>query len=234
MTFSGLALLILAAAFIGLYIFTATPEIQRWYAKYEEILYRFDMAVVAIGYKQVIALVIFFLYAVKCFVPIISVPAVCVLSGMVFPTTTALIINVTGCFLMMTIKYKIGVSRGGGRAKAVLYRHEISRTLIEHKGTGNPWLLFIFRSVPAFPINPVSQLYGALEFNYPRYIGISMLGFAPKLLSYTFIGLNAFDPLSFKFFLPIIILLIISGVTVLSVNAIINVYKNNSGKEVTN
>ncbi len=225
LTLAGVSLLVLSAAFIALYVFTTDPEIQRWYAKYEEVLYKFDMAVVSIGYNQIIALVIFALYVVKCFAPIISIPAVCVLTGMVFPTVTALMINFTGCFIMMTVKYKFGEAKGGGRAKSVLDRNEISRTLIEHNGTGNPWLLFAFRLIPSFPINPVSQMYGSLKFDYPKYIGISMLGFAPKLLSYTFIGLSVFDPLSFKFFLPIIVLLGISGISVLIVNAALNHYK---------
>ncbi len=232
MTLVGVILLILAGAFIALYIFTSTPEIQRWYAKYEEVLYKFDIAVVSIGYNQIIALVIFALYLIKCFVPIVSIPAVCVLSGMVFPTALALVINFTGCFMMMTVKYKIGFAYGGGTAKSVLYKNDISRTLIEHNGTGNPWLLFALRFIPAFPLNPVSQLYGSLEFDYPKYIGISILGFAPKLLSYTFIGLNVFDPLSLKFFLPIIVLCGISGFSVLIVNTIINYKKNNSRKEI--
>ena len=54
-----------------------------------------------------------------------------------------------------------------------------------------------------------------------------MLGYAPKLFSYTFIGVYVFDPLSVKFFVPIIVLLIISGVTVLGVNALINYLEKN-------
>lgn len=231
MTLVGVILLVLAAAFIALYVITSTPEIQRWYETYEEVLYKFDLAVVSIGYSQIIALVIFALYIVKCFVPIISVPAICLLSGMVFPTTIALVVNFTGCFIMMTVKYKIGSAYGGGRAKSVLYRNELARTLIEHNGTGNPWLLLTFRLIPSFPINPVSQLYGSLDFNYTKYIGISMIGFAPRLLSYTFIGSSVFDPLSFSFFLPIIILCGISGVSILAVNAIINYTQNNSRKD---
>lgn len=227
MKLAGAALLVLAAVFIILCIVSTSDEIQRWYAKYEEMLYKLDMAILSIGTESYIVLIIFALYAIKCFVPIVSVSAVCVLTGMVFPTFTALVVNSAGLFFMLTVKYKIGRNYSGGRAMGILAKNEIFRKLFEYRGSGNAWLLFIFRLIPTFPINTISQIYGSIKFDYKRFVIISMLGFAPKLLSYTFIGVYAFDPLSVSFFIPIIVLLIISGSTVLGVNALINYLEKN-------
>ncbi len=222
MNLAGVVMLLFAAVFIILYFVSTSNEIQQWYTKYEEMLYRVDMAIVSIGYTHIIALVIFLIFFIKCFFPILSMPAVCILTGMVFPTMTALLVNATGLLIMFTVKYKFGVSHGGGNAQRVLYRNQVSRILVENNGNGNPWLLFVFRFIPSFPINAVSQLYGSLNFNFKKYISISMVSFMPKLLSYTFIGSSIFDPLSFRFFLPVILLFAVSGVSVLGLNALLN------------
>ena len=227
MNFAGFGLLVLAAAFIALCVISTSEEIQRWYAGYEEMLYKLDMAILSIGTESYIIFIIIALYAIKCFVPVVSVSAICVLTGMVFPTVPALIVNAVGVFFMMTVKYKIGRNYTGGRAMGILAKNEVFRKLFRYRGKGKAWLLFVFRLIPTFPINTISQIYGSMKFDYKKFAIISMLGYAPKLLSYTFIGVYAFDPLSVKFFIPIIVLLVISGVTVLSINKIINYLEKN-------
>ncbi len=224
MKFTGVLLLILAAVLIAVLIITTSPNIQMWYARYEEALTHFENSVAALQYRWAALFVIFLLYWIKSYVPIISIPALCVLSGMVFPTFNALLVNVTGIFIMLTVKYRVGRSSGGGNARKLLSKNETSKFLIELDGDGNPWLLFLFRLIPAFPINPVSQMYGSMYFDFKKFAWISYLGLAPKIISYTFIGHNMFNPLSWQFFLPIIILLTISGGSVLGLNALMNYF----------
>ena len=228
----GAILLILAGVLIALYFVTTDENIRQWYALYEDFLYKLDMAILSIGYNWIILFVIFALYIVKCFIPIITVPALCVLSGMVYPTFVALFVNLIGYIIMLTVKYKFGAKYGGGNAHKLLCKNSVSRMLLERKGTGNPWVLFIFRFIPGFPINPVSQMYGAMGFDYKLYLIISLWGFIPKLFSYTFIGVYVFDPLSLQFLLPIIILLVISGVSILILNAVLNKLEKNENRNV--
>ena len=232
LSFTGVLLLILAAVLIGVYFVVTDENIQQWYSMYEELLYKIDMAILSIGYNWIIVFVIFALYVVRCFVPLITVPALCVLSGMVYPTPVALFVNVIGILIMLTVRYKFGERFGGGKAYRLLKKNTVSRMLIERKGTGNPWVLFVFRFIPCFPINSVSQIYGALGYNFGKYLVISMWGFLPKLFSYTFIGVYAFDPLSLKFFLPFIILFAVSGVSILVLNAILNKLEKNENQNV--
>lgn len=224
MKLAGVMLLILAAVLIAVLIITTSPEIQMWYARYESVLTKFENSIASIRYRWAILLVIFLIYLIKTYVPIVSIPALCVLSGMVFPTFNALLVNVTGILIMLTVKYRIGRSSGGGNARKLLSKNETSKFLLELDGDGNPWLLFLFRLIPAFPINSVSQIYGSMNFNYKKFAVISFLGLAPKIISYTFIGRNVYNPLSWQFFVPIIILLIISGGSVLGLNALINYF----------
>lgn len=81
-------------------------------------------------------------------------------------------------------------------------------------------MLFALRLIPGFPLGSVSRIYGSLRFPYWRFILLSAAGFAPKLLSYTFMGTNVFDPLSSAFLVPLMIVLTISGASLLCVNLI--------------
>ncbi len=228
-------LLLLAGVFIALYFVSTNDEIQRWYSRYESLLLTIDEAILSIGYNELIVLVIFILYAVKTFIPFATIPAMCVLSGMVYDPLPALIVNVIGYCIMLVLRYKFGQKYGGGNAYKLLQKNSLSRMIIESDGNGNPWVLFILRSIPGLPTNPVSQIYGAMGFKFSKYMVISVLSFLPKLFSYTFIGVYVFDPLSLPFFLPIIILLALSGASILIINSIINRYKKsqNSRKGVT-
>lgn len=91
---------------------------------------------------------------------------------------------------------------------------------MEKSGGVNMWMLLALRLVPGFPISGVSKVYGSMKFPYWKFILLSSVGFAPKLISYTFIGTNVYDPLSPAFLVPIITLLIISGISLLSINLI--------------
>lgn len=235
LSFTGVLLLILAGVFIGLYVFATSDEIQLWYSKYEEMLLWLDNKVLAIGHNELIVLVIFALFAIKTFIPFATIPALCVLSGMVYDPMPALIINVIGYSIMLVLRYYFGKRYGGGNAYKLLSKNSLSRRLIDYHGNGNPWVLFILRSIPGLPTNPVSQIYGAIGFKFSKYMIISVLSFLPKIFSYTFIGAYVFDPLSLPFFLPIIILLTLSGISILTINLLINRYKKtqNSRKDVT-
>ena len=112
MNFAGFGLLILAAVFIALCVISTSEEIQRWYAEYEEMLYKLDMAILSVGTESYIVLIILGLYAIKSFLPVIPVSAICVLTGMVFPTVPALIVNAAGMFFMFTPSIRISPSSG--------------------------------------------------------------------------------------------------------------------------
>ena len=71
-------------------------------------------------------------------------------------------------------------------------------------------------------------MYGAMGYDLWKYLVISVIGFMPKLMSYTYIGVYVFDPLSLKFFLPFIILFAVSGTSILVLNAILNKLEKNN------
>ena len=220
MNAAGFALLISAAAVSVVVYLLRYDQLWLWYKVYQEKLLEAEQFIQSLGisWKFVLAMLIVFL--VRTFIPFLSVSAICVLTGVVLPSYWALIVNFLGIIIMMSIKYFEGMKFGSGNAWKIISKNERARKIIESSGNVNKALLFALRLIPGFPLGSVSRIYGSLRFPYWQFILLSAAGFAPKLLSYTFMGTNVFDPLSSAFLVPLMIALTISGASLLCVNLI--------------
>lgn len=220
MNAAGFALLISAAAVSVVVYLLRYDQLWLWYKVYQEKLLEAEQFIQSLGisWKFVLAMLIVFL--VRTFIPFLSVSAICVLTGVVLPSYWALIVNFLGIIIMMSIKYFEGMKFGSGNAWKIISKNERARKIIESSGKVNKALLFALRLIPGFPLGSVSRIYGSLRFPYWQFILLSAAGFAPKLLSYTFMGTNVFDPLSSAFLVPLVIALTISGALLLCVNLI--------------
>lgn len=220
MNAAGFALLISAAAVSVVVYLLRYDQLWLWYKVYQEKLLEAEQFIQSLGisWKFVLAMLIVFL--VRTFIPFLAVSAICVLTGVVLPSYWALIVNFLGIIIMMSIKYFEGMKFGSGNAWKIISKNERARKIIESSGKVNKALLFALRLIPGFPLGSVSRIYGSLRFSYWQFILLSAAGFAPKLLSYTFMGTNVFDPLSSAFLVPLVIALIISGASLLCVNLI--------------
>lgn len=220
MNAAGFALLISAAAVSVVVYLLRYDQLWLWYKVYQEKLLEAEQFIQSLGisWKFVLAMLIVFL--VRAFIPFLAVSAICVLTGAVLPSYWALIVNFLGIIIMMSIKYFEGMKFGSGNAWKIISKNERARKIIESSGKVNKALLFALRLIPGFPLGSVSRIYGSLRFPYWQFILLSAVGFAPKLLSYTFMGTNVFDPLSSAFLVPLMIALTISGASLLCVNLI--------------
>ena len=220
MNAAGIALLISAAAVSVVVYLLRYAQLWLWYKVYQEKLLEAEQFIQSLGisWKFVLAMLIVFL--VRTFIPFLAVSAICVLTGAVLPSYWALIVNFLGIIIMMSIKYFEGMKFGSGNAWKIISKNERARKIIESSGKVNKALLFALRLIPGFPLGSVSRIYGSLRFPYWQVIMLSAAGFAPKLLSYTFMGTNVFDPLSSAFLVPLMIVLTISGASLLCVNLI--------------
>lgn len=142
--------------------------------------------------------------------------------GYGFPGVKGFVINMAGICIQMIIAFFRGRFFGGGNVHKLLNKYEGTRQILEKKTSTHALLLFAFRIVPFTPMNTVSRLYGSMEIGFWEYLLISMGGFAPRVVSYTMMGRNVFDPLSPSFIVPIIVLLVISGVSALILNLILD------------
>lgn len=220
MNAAGIALLISAAAVSIVVYLLRYDQLWLWYKVYQEKLLEAEQFVQSLGISWKFVLTMLIVFLVRTFIPFLAVSAICVLTGAVLPSYWALIVNFLGIIIMMSIKYFEGMKFGSGNAWKIISKNERARKIIESSGKVNKALLFALRLIPGFPLGSVSRIYGSLKFPYWRFILLSAAGFAPKLLSYTFMGTNVFDPLSSAFLVPLMIVLTISGASLLCVNLI--------------
>lgn len=220
MNAAGIALLISAAAVSIVVYLLRYDQLWLWYKVYQEKLLEAEQFIQSLGISWKFVLTMLIVFLVRTFIPFLAVSAICVLTGAVLPSYWALIVNSLGIIIMMSIKYFEGMKFGSGNAWKIISKNERARKIIESSGKVNKALLFALRLIPGFPLGSVSRIYGSLRFPYWRFILLSAAGFAPKLLSYTFMGTNVFDPLSSAFLVPLMIVLTISGASLLCVNLI--------------
>ncbi len=220
--FAGLILVLAALLIEALIISLRFDWLWSWYADLRSILIRLEEHITNLDRSFEFVMAIMLLYIIKAFFPIYTTSTVCLITGIVFPLYAAIPINMIGLGLQFTIKYFWGQHFGAGYAWKLLRKSDAMRNAIQSGGKGNPALLFAIRLVPGIPVNIVSSVYGSFSFGYGKFIIISLLGFLPKLVSFTIAGTNMFDPLSIGFLLPVMIICLLSGLTFLSANGVWN------------
>lgn len=234
MNIAGIVCLVLALALV---LWSILSKVQFFKDRYNDILVwlsEFQLRVASIPNKWLLIFVIELIFISKILIPL-PLSAIFMISGMVFPLPASIAINLCGILLLMTIKYFYGHRFGGGNIEKLLNKNAaMRRALKSEHNVPKGAILFIFRIVPSFPVNLTSQLYGAMHYNYPAYLLISAIGFIPKLMSYSVAGRNIFDPFSFKFTAPLIVIFTISGITMIGLNTIFNhIQKQNNKAQTT-
>lgn len=197
---------LIAIALIILLILSKSEQVQFWWQTYQDYLYAAQHRVETLENKGYLVFTLMFLFSFKAFIPIYPISIVCAISGVVFPVYIAIPLNLIGMGLNYTLKYIWGKKIGPGGVSIILNKNDAIRVFMEKDGKGNPWLLPLFRLIPLFPLNPVSQLYGSMGFKYWTYLLLSLIGYVPRLCVYTIVGQNAYNPLSAGFLLPLIIM----------------------------
>lgn len=201
--------------------FEELSRAQQIYFNFKQWMYNLESSITNFSNIGLIFLAMLLFFALKSFISVVPISATCFLSGVLFPFPLAIVVNYLGLAAQISIKFLWGYKLGGGNIAKILNRYPVIIDILEHDGKGNPWFLFIFRLVPSFPINPISQMYGDMHFDFKNFMLISLAGFSIKIFLFTIIGSNVFDPLSRDFILPIIIILFISGSSMMLANAII-------------
>lgn len=209
---------LLALALIVLLRIFSLDSFTQWYSKYVDTLAEFEVWMQTYGATFTSVFLILINFFLKAVIPWFPIACMCVASGVLFEWYYALLINIAGMIILFTVKFYWGRRFGGGNAEKILSKYETAYDFIDKSRLGSGVVLFFLRFVPCFPVNSVSTLYGSTDISYKRYLAISIIGCFYKLFSYTTIGRNVFDPASASFILPLIVLLIFSGMMLLSLS----------------
>ena len=212
-----------AAVLIVILCLLQIDSIREKYDEYLYVLQDFEMRVAALQSRWLIFVVIFLLFLLRSLSMMYPYPMIFIITAMVFPPYQSFFINLAGMAFTFAFRYYTGYEMGEGTINFPLKKYPAILNAMEEDGKGNPIILLALRMVPSLPINTISHFYGSLEYSFPRYMLISLAAYIPKLVSYSFIGENVYDPFSADFFVPIIVLLVFTGICLLVLRTFINV-----------
>ncbi len=226
----GILSFIGAAALLTLVICMHIPSVRERYDQYLVMLARFEHQVASLNNRWLIVIVIFLLYLLRSLSAIYPYPAVHIMTAMVFSPVHSFLINFVGMAFTVAFRFFTGVQMGEGFWNNVLKKYPTTQALFRVDARHNPLVLFALRLVPVFPFNTVSHLYGSFEYPFVKYMLISMAALTPRLVSYSFIGNNVYDPLSSSFFVPLTFLLILTGISFFVIRGVFKLSLRISGE----
>ncbi len=209
-------------------------SVREKYDQYLYILQEFEMRVAALQSRPLILIVIFLLFLLRSLSMMYPYPTIFIITAMVFPPYQSFLINVLGMVFTFAFRYYTGYEMGEGTLNYALKKYPAILEAMEEDGKGNPIILLALRMVPSLPINTISHFYGSLEYSFPKYMLLSVGAYIPKLISYSFIGENVYDPFSADFFVPMIVLLVFTAASLLVLRSFLGVsWKIRRKKEKT-
>ncbi len=136
----------------------------------------------------VLIVMILSVYVVKALVFVVPASVVYVAVGAIMNPVLAVIVNLTGIFIEVTVTYFLGRFLGKDAVYKMLSKKETGRKLLAKDIQSKASVLVAIRAVPAFPIDFVSLFYGASGCNYLKYALLSVAGIAWRVILFTLLG----------------------------------------------
>lgn len=217
----GATLLVAAAVLLVISFLMYLEPVQEKYAQWLVFMDDLEYRITTLQDRWMIVIVLFLLFLLRCLLPFYPQSVVLVISGVVFSPWISFLINMVGMGMGIALRYYTGQEMGEGYSLRLLRKYPGFNAALKTNGLSNAVLLFLFRLFPGVPIPSISQIYGSLHFPFSKYMFISMCGIAPRMLTYSFIGRSVTDPLSPSFLAPIIVLLMLSGTSLMGSHLII-------------
>ena len=151
-------------------------------------------------------------YVLKSIVFVVPAMMIYVSVGISFDTGAALILNLIGLAVEVTITYFLGRFLGGEYVSKLLEKNKGGRKLLNMKTKTKNSFLFVARVVPAFPIDFTSLFLGSSNYGFVSYFLISILGIYPRVLLFTLIGDSIYKYIPKELIIKLIIIGIPVGV----------------------
>ena len=139
------------------------------------------------------AIILLMLFAVKSVSVVIYSGILYAASGILFSLPIAIIINIIGTVIMVTIPYLIGRKAGTPMLERLVAKKTKLAIIRDFPSQNDLFVSFFVRIVGCLPGDLVCMYLGADRLNYPRYLIGSVLGSMSAVISFAVMGMNADD-----------------------------------------
>ncbi|QNO14719.1 VTT domain-containing protein [Alkalicella caledoniensis] len=140
--------------------------------------------------------VILGLFALKSVIFILPIPMLYISSGMVLPIYIAIVVNIAGVLIEVSLTYIYGKFLGADYIDKIVCKSKKLQRGLELNQQNEFIITFLLRITPV-NIEMVSLMLGASGNYYRNYLLASLMGLVPKLIIFTIIGYTMTNPVTF-------------------------------------
>lgn len=135
------------------------------------------------------AIVMLALFAVKSLSIVIYSGLLYAANGILFPLPVAIILNLIGTVIMVSLPYRIGRKTGASAVDEIREKYPKAEALHNLRAQNDFFFSFLVRMV-RLPSDVVSLYMGAVHVEYKKYLLGSLLGILPHTITYPIIGMS--------------------------------------------
>lgn len=161
------------------------------------------------------ACLILLLYALKSATVVFPLMVLEIASGLLFPTWTALFVNLLGILILLTVPYWIGRFSGVEAVEKLILKYPKFGAILDRQQDNSFFLCFLFRIISCLPGDVVSMYLGATGTPYGKYLTASTLGLLPGMILATLLGASIDDPTSPMFWITVTLKVLLAALSVL-------------------
>lgn len=157
---------------------------------------------------------IFGIYIVKSVLFIIPASLIYISVGMAFTPWQAILINLIGIIIEVSVTYVLGLFLGGDYVNKLLAKSKGGQKILDMEISNRFSVLLGIRALPVFPIDFVSLFWGAARCPFIKYFSASVIGIMPRVILFTILGDGIYDYIPIHLIIKIVIFAIPVGVVI--------------------
>jgi uncharacterized membrane protein YdjX (TVP38/TMEM64 family) len=159
------------------------------------------------------ALILLLLYALKSLSVAFPIAVLEVVAGIVFPLPIALLLNLIGIVIVLTIPYHIGRLSGHDLADQIIGRNKWLERISEYQSKNAFFVSFLLRVIAILPGDIVSMYLGASGIRFPQFLTGCLLGALPRMIAYTIAGDSIMTPNSPAFIISVLLSVLLAVIS---------------------
>lgn len=169
-----------------------------------------DIRILIAGATSIFAaeLIILGVYVVKAILLVLPASLIYISVGMAFDWKRAVIINILGIAVEITVTYFLGKFLGKNEVEKRLSNTKFGDKLMNMQNKNKNLAVFLIRFLPVFPIDFSSLFMGAFGFSFPLYFVFSLLGIAPRVVAFTILGDGIYEIIPMKYIVLAVIIIL--------------------------
>ncbi len=175
-------------------------------------------------------LIILGVYAVKAVMMVVPASLIYISVGMALDPKRAVIVNLLGIALEVTVTYFLGKFLGKDAVENKIRNTKAGDKFFTMLDKNRNAAIFLMSFIPAFPIAFSSLFMGAFDFKFFPCLIFSVLGIAPRVIAFTVIGEEIYELIPMKY----IVLAVICAIPVVTAVLLIKkfVVKKKKSEEI--